>query len=151
MKCSPPEVMKFLFAILFLASCSVVDDFNRREFIYPGVAKQQKLVLQVPRGYREEKKLLDTTGGKEQYYYYSNGALIYFTNKVSLSTENDSIIEKSNPEPAGEHSFVYHGIDKDGLYWKEIRHETFRFGYSYVPKDRLVQFEQALNSVKMKE
>ena len=136
--------------MLMVTSCSVVDDFNRREFIYPGNSSQKKLVLHVPRGYSEEKKLLDTTGGKEQFYYYPNGALIYFTNKVSWPTENDSIISKMKSISPQGSSFVYHGTDKDGLYWKEIRHEKFRFGYSYVSKSELEKFEQAVNSVKMK-
>ena len=136
--------------MLLVTSCSVVDDFKRREFIYPGNSNQKKLILHVPRGYTEEKKILDTTGGKELFYYYPTGALIYFTNKVSWPTENDSIISKMETFSMSAASFAYHGIDKDGLYWKEIRHEKFRFGYSYVSKSELEKFEQAVNSVKMK-
>jgi hypothetical protein len=143
--------MKLFFLMFFLiASCSVIDDFNRKEFTYEGKEREHKLVLHIPRGYKEEKKMLDTAGGKEQFYYYSNGALIYFTNKVSWPTENDSIIRQMKPVSTDGESFVYRGMDKDGLYWKEIRHESFRFGYSYVPKSNIDRFEKAVNTVRMR-
>jgi len=138
----------FLMAVLF-SSCSAIDVYKTREFSFDDNEKRQRVILHIPKGFAEEKFLLGNTGGKEQYYYYLNGALLYFAKNVNWDTENQLFIDKA--KAISENSrFVYKGVDKDGLHWKEIRIDDFRFGYSYVPRDHLEKFEQAINSIQFK-
>jgi hypothetical protein len=105
--------------------------------------------LQVPKGFAEEKFVLGNAGGKEQYYYYGNGSLFYIAKNVTWETENQPMIGKAK-ELSVNRRFIYKGVDRDGLHWKEVRIDDFRFGYSYVPPDRLEKFEQAINSIQFK-
>ena len=143
--------MKLLLPILVLTmSCGVIDHFKRTPFEYEESGKKQHLVFQLPRAYTEQKSVLDPQGGKEQFYYYDFGALLYIAKDVSWLTENQPFIEKSNQERARSGRFTYKGTDANGLHWKEIRIEGFRFGYSYVPAQQLHRFEHALNSIRFR-
>ncbi len=112
--------------------------------------QRHALALQIPAKYKDEKIVLDSLGGKEQYYYYQNGALFYVTRKASWATENQAFIEQIQNPSLTDGKFISNGKDKDGLLWKEIQLENFRFGYSCVPVPLEERFEQAINSIRFK-
>lgn len=123
--------------------------FVQRDFNYSDKTAVEKMLLQVPKGFTREKMVLDTVGGKEQFYNYANGAIVYFSKDISWLTENALLVRQAK-RSSNDGTVVWKGIDKDGLYWKEIKMEGFRFGYSYVPPAALEQFEQAVNFVRVR-
>lgn len=145
-------ILFFLLPLMLALACSGPRNLQRAQFVYREGEKLQTLSLPVPQGFNEDKMLLDTNGGKEQYYYYPSGALFYFTNKVTWNTENDSLIRvqqgsRFSPKRA---SYTYKGVDRNGLYWKEVRINDFRYGYSYVPKSLVGPFDDALNAIRFR-
>jgi hypothetical protein len=142
----------FLFFLLLACACTGPNDLQRTDFVYREEGRLQTILLPVPQGYNDHRMLLDTNGGKEQYYYYANGALFYFTNKVTWNTENDSVMRaqvgsRYHPERV---SYTHKGVDGKGLHWKEVRINDFRYGYSYVPKALVGQFDDALNTIRIR-
>src|SRR5213075_3562545 len=83
--CWQNRSMKAIFfcTIILFFSCSVVDSYRAREFSFDDHDKQGRIILQVPKGFAEEKFLLGNTSGKEQYYYYDNGSLFYIAKNVT--------------------------------------------------------------------
>lgn len=144
--------MKYLVLILImLTSCAYLQGYKTKEFLFREDQKIKKLVLHVPGGFADEKMVLDTVGGKEQYYYYDNGALLYFAKQVNWQTENEPLIHTGKIRGKSYDPFSFNGVDRNGLHWKEIRIEDFRFGYSYVPPSDLDKFEQAINNIRIKK
>jgi len=148
--------MKIISAYMMLTSfflffsCTVIDGFKKKDFIYYSGKQRHAVVLQIPAKYKDEKIVLDSLGGKEQYYYYENGTLLYVTRNASWATENQAFIEQVKNPFSTDGKFVFKGKDKDGLLWKEIQVENFRFGYTYVPPAIEAKFEQAINSIRFK-
>jgi hypothetical protein len=148
------SIIRILCIVLVcLQSCSVLDGYRTKDFVFQQESKREHLQLKIPKGFAEEKIVLDSLGGKEQYYYYASGALLYFSKDVvSWTSENQpqvDSIQKNSPYQS-EGNYTFQGMDKDKLHWKEIRMDNFRFGYSYVPKTELDKFETAINSIRFK-
>jgi hypothetical protein len=124
---------------------------KRHQFEYWNEGDKKIVLLHVPSPFAEKKMILDTTGGKELFYYYANGALFYVARSVSWPTENQSFIDDLRPSSSGQDQFSFTGKDKTGLFWKEIRVEGFRFGYTYVTAAQKARFEQAINSIRIRK
>src|SRR6185369_921233 len=99
----------FFCTIILFFSCSVVDSYRAREFSFDDHDKQGRVILQVPKGFAEEKFVLGNAGGKEQYYYYDNGSLFYIAKNVTWETENQPMI-KQTKELSINRRFIYKGI-----------------------------------------
>ncbi len=135
----------FFFLMLFFSSCSLFNDFKKREFEY-GDEGQNSFRLLVPKGWSNEKISLDNAGYKEQFYYYKNGSSIYFV-RAGDTTKSyqffDTALHIPLVHPLG--GLIYKKVDGNGLYGREIRINEFRFGYKGVPTETEVRFDSALN------
>jgi hypothetical protein len=135
------------FLLLTSSSCYLVTGFKTRSFSYANDKQQKKTFkLQVPRGYLSEKITHDNTGGKEQLYQYSNGTVFYVAyTRDTLKTFQPIKEEDHIPLPHPQGGWIYKGVGKDGLYWREIRQDSLRFGYRFVPSILEAKFDEALN------
>lgn len=135
-----------LILLIFPLSCTVLGDYKKTDFQYYEEDRKENLSFKVPAGFQETKSVLDTSGGKEQFYYYKFGSLFYVARNLTWPTENEPFILSKYPQ--ADRMNTFRGKDKDGLYWKEIRMEGFRVGYSYVPEKELERFERAILSFR---
>ena len=140
----------FICSIL-LTACSTFSGMKKHHFEYWAEGDKKTVLLHVPSPFAEKKMILDTTGGKELFYYYANGALFYVARSVTWPTENQAFIDDLRPSSSGQDQFSFTGKDKTGLFWKEIRVEGFRFGYTYVSAAQKARFEQAINSIRIRK
>ena len=140
----------FICSIL-LTACSTFSGMKKHHFEYWNEGDRKTVLIHVPSPYAEKKMILDTTGGKELFYYYANGALFYIARSVSWPTENQAFIEYLRASSSEKNSFSFTGKDETGLFWKEIRVEDFRFGYTYVSSAQKARFEQAINSIRIRK
>jgi hypothetical protein len=136
---------------IFLSACSTYSGMKKHHFEYWNEGEKKTVLIQVPSPFADKKMILDTTGGKELYYYYANGALFYVARSVSWPTENQAFIDKLRPSLREQNQFSFTGKDETGLFWKEIRVEGFRFGYTYVSTAQKARFEQAINSIRIRK
>ena len=135
------------FLLLTTSSCYLVTGFKTRSFSYADDKQQNhSFKLQVPRGYLTEKITNDSAGGKEQLYKYSNGTLFYVAYAPDTSKTFQPIKEEDHiPLQHPQGGWIYKGVGKDGLYWREIRQDSLRFGYRFVPGILEAKFDEALN------
>jgi hypothetical protein len=140
--------MRILLLAFLLASCGYTGTFRQRDFSFSEGKETKRFVVKVPVGYATEKYVVDTATGKEQYYYYPNGSILYFSSNISWLTENDLMIAAKKIPQISEGLISYKGKDSSGLYWKEIRFDNLRIGYSYVPHNDLERFELALTALR---
>lgn len=136
----------FLLAVLFgISSCALFNDFKKREFEY-GPEARSKFEIIIPKGWSKKDIGLDSAGYKEQFYTYTNGSMLYFvraadTTKIYQQFDTSRHIPLIHPKGG----LIYKGIDPNGLYWREIKINEFRFGYKGVPTETEVRFDSALN------
>ena len=136
--------------LLLLASCN---PWRQRTFQYTddsGISRT--LTMDVPKGFKKEEKVTDAVGNQEVMYTYSNGAYLYFSYlrdsafRQFQQFDREMNIPRTTPF-GGE---VYKGLDPAGLYWSEIRVDSFRFGYNKVPRRREGRFDQSIYGVDLK-
>jgi hypothetical protein len=132
---------------IFLTSCSVLSGVNKKEFIYYRDNKSGKLLFRLPKGKSDESFRIGENNAKEQFYNLSDGAVFYVSRLTSWQTVNTHRIAALKPVNK---ISAFSGKDDNQLYWKEVHLEDFRIGYAYVTADRLEQFNDALNSVKIR-
>ena len=124
--------------------------------------------MKIPKGY--DLKIYSITVENENQYLYSDSSMIYLTNfkntpnyKNILYT-NDSIFNfrfqnqeliKGINELSDKESikilpdtFELSGIDKDSLYWKDIKFDKISIGYKKISKEKKDMFDGALKSFK---
>ena len=159
---------KVLFStiVLFLAGCSVFKDLRTVKYSSYGGG----LFIDVPRGFKFEK--IDEAGGSRYYSYRDNsyiyiGRQDYSSNRKNIEHLGDSISKyrfqdnsllKEINEMLGEKisklwpdTLILSGIDKKGLYWKEIllSNRELCLGYKYVSKEKKVIFDKALSTFRV--
>lgn len=103
-------------------------------------------------------------GGMENYqfcnYYYEDSIEFYIVSGVGLPgncseyiSKNDSLIkifrasQQINNNYLNADSLVMSGINKNGLYWKNVMRRGVQYGYSNVPSSKLEIFEKSIKSV----
>lgn len=143
--------MKYVAILLFFCfGCAAVNPgYKKRTFAYE-LGEEAAVVFYVPSEYKEEKFKVGDGPGLEQYYTYNPGSIFYISHKTAWPTINQLFIADTSKPLVRENEFIYSGTDESGFYWKEIRIDSLRFGYSFVPVNLLEQFEHTLNSIRIK-
>lgn len=143
--------MKKVTAILFLSaalsSCFLFSKYKRTDFTYNEGSQSYTIPVVVPKGFVREKTEVDSSGNTILSYVYKNHALFYIAHLEDTTTQVQPISENEN-EPRinlTTGALVYKGVDSVNLYWREIRRNSLRFGYRFVPKKWEVRFDSATN------
>jgi hypothetical protein len=139
-----------LISVVFIFGCSTMKEMQRVKFIYYGDGKKNVLSINIPKGAR----LIKVTAGgegEEHRYLYSDSSVIYITSLSGAATLNAPLISSSTVDynkrfNADTASFT--GIDKNGLYWKEVKRYHLFYGYVKVSDTKKELFDKALNSAK---
>ena len=137
--------------LLFCVSCSLYSALRRKEFTYTAANEQQTLRLLVPKRYAKVENDTDSAGNPQRLYRYGNGAVLYIiqtTDTVTLFQPIDTTNHVPLQHPYG--GIMYKGIDSMGLFWREIRTDSFRFGYRFVPSGVEPLFDSAVNFAGMR-
>lgn len=131
--------------IMFCASCSVFTGFKHRTFTYTTDGTPHTISLRIPAAYNHSERGQDSAGNNKLLYYYKSGAVMYF-GKVQNQNQYqwiDTTNNKPSLHPAG--GLLYKGFDSAGLYWKEYRLDSLRFGYKNLHSGMEVRFDSAVN------
>jgi hypothetical protein len=143
-----------VFIVIFFASCFSLQGLKHKEFIYYTNDVKNKLVIEVPSKFTEEKIYLLPNGEKEQRYSYVDGAVLYFgygTSWSSLNIENINRQANNYSKIIQEKMIVFKGKESNNSdYWKEIQIDNFRFGYRNVSKNKLPEFDHAVSALYIK-
>lgn len=141
-----------LFSVLALCvSCSVFSALRKKEFVFTDGNQPQALRILVPKRYAKRETITDSSGNKGDYYRYSNGAFLYIiqaTDTLTLFQPIDTVNHIPLLHPYG--GLLYKGLDSSGLFWREIRTDSFRFGYRFVPQEMEMLFDSAVNYAGMR-
>ncbi len=139
---------------IFFASCFSLQGLKHKEFIYYTNDVRNKLVIEIPSKFAEEKIYLLPNGEKEQRYNYLDGAILYFgygRGWSSVNLENIKRQTNSYSKTIQEKMIVYKGKETNNSgYWKEIQIDNLRFGYRNVSKNKLPEFDHAINALYLK-
>lgn len=126
-----------------LASCSLYAALRKKEFAF---ADGQALRIKVPKRFSKTNTFTDSAGNRHQEYVYANKAvyyLIHTTDTLALFQPIDTANNIAKLFPHG--GVMYKGIDSAGSFWRELRTDSFRFGYRFVPPDAEPLFDSAVN------
>ena len=135
-----------LLALLFLLnSCYIFTGYKKGSFTYQVHEQRQSFPLIIPVGYSQPIINTDSSGNKEQLYHYNGNGYLYFVHELSPKEYQPIAEEKNIPvqHPLG--GMLYKGMDKNGLYWSEIRTDHFKFGYRNIRPGFELRFDSALN------
>lgn len=129
---------------VMLASCSLYASLRKKEFTFN---EGQSLRIKVPKRYAAMKRFTDSAGYPHQEYQYSNGALfylIYTTDTLRLFQPIDTANNIARAFAPG--GVMYKGLDSSGRFWRELRTDSFRAGYRFVPSGTPeMLFDSAVN------
>jgi hypothetical protein len=146
-------VMKKFTTILFLwvvlNSC-FLSKYKRTNFTYSEGSQSYSIPIVVPKGFAKERTEVDSSGNTILSYFYekkAGKAFFYIAHMVDSSTQLQPIIEEEHiPQVRlGTETLVYKGLDKENLYWREVRKGELRVGYHSVPKHLESRFDSATN------
>ena len=141
--------MKYIFLILLFSSCAGYPRMKNRPFSY-NLGGSKDVILPVPSGYLKEQVKVSPKGGVEQFYQYNHGAHLYVSHATEWNSLNQKFISGNTPVEIKEGEFMFSGTDENGLYWKEVRVDSLKWGYSFVPVNLLPLFDQSVNNIKIK-
>ncbi len=153
---------------VLMMSCSANKDLVTIK--YKPAEAYPEYTLDVPKGY--DLKILSVTVENEQRYTYNDSSVIYLTNfKNTPNYENikemgDSVFNyrfqneamtKEINQLLGKESvkvlpntLELTGIDKNSLYWKDIKVGKISIGYQKVPEEKKELFDNVLKTLKVK-
>jgi len=144
-------VVACCFVLMLCASCSLFSGLRKRKFTYTVNGQPQTLRILVPKRYAKKQKPTDSASSQQQLYTYKNGALLYIiytTDTLAQFQPIDTAEHIPKLHPYG--GLLYKGLDSAGLFWREIRTDSFRFGYRYVPQEVEILFDSAVNYAGMR-
>ncbi len=143
-------MIRLLILLVILTGCSVYPGLKKRTFSF--TMDKSDVVLFVPARYKAAQMRVGLRGGIEQFYRYNHGAYLYVSHRAEWNSSNDQFIAQDTTQRVQANGgFIYSGRDKSGLFWKEVRVDSLRWGYSFVPVNLLPQFEQFANTVRVTE
>lgn len=138
-------VALFLIITCFL-SCSPFTALRNKTFTFTENNQSQTLRIKVPKKYAKQQAFTDSAGNQEQYYHYSNGAQLYVIYTMDTLAQFQPIDTAENvPKPHPFGGLMYKGMDSAGRFWREVRTDSFRFGYRFVPPEMEILFDSAVN------
>jgi hypothetical protein len=132
-------------------SCSLFSGLRKREFTFTNNQQAQTLCLLIPKRYAKKETFTDSAGNQHQVYRYSNGAFLYVIQTTDTLTQFQPIDTANHIpllHPYG--GLLYKGLDTARLFWREIRTDSFRFGYRFVPAALETDFDTAVNFAGMR-
>lgn len=138
-------------ALLCLVGCILQQDFTKVKFrtIYGNTPIKINMII--PKGYKE--KVLLMGNDLEKQYWYSDSSVIYIT-ASDLPLINYHRIRATGRSGDRLHFYdtlTLYGIDKQGIYWKDIKIKPVgSIGYVSVGKEKVEKFEKALKSIERK-
>jgi hypothetical protein len=136
--------------LMYCASCGLFSDLRKRTFTYTQGTDEQTLRILVPKKYAERECFTDSAGNQQQYFRYSNGAFLYMIHTTDTLTQFQPVDTTKNiPKQYYNGALMYKGLDSSGLFWREMRTDSFRFGYRFVPDDMEILFDTAVNYAGM--
>ena len=160
----------FIIVFLFFCACNVT--MYKHKKIYFLCEKGITLDVTIPK-YINQKIYKDLDCAKSVCFVYKDSMLIYFVNGVSSLNANniksvgDSIykfrfeygelFKKINLQkgyalysPELPDTFELSGINKKGLYWKDIYLNGISVGYDNIPLNKKKLFDDCLKGIKLK-
>jgi hypothetical protein len=143
------KIAKYIIVFLFV-SCSTTKNMTHVKYNSYVGNTALKLRMEIPKGYKQI--ILERGTDLEKQYWYPDSSVIYITSDLISYLNNDNIRATGR---SGDRDFLLDsltlgGIDKNGLYWKDIKMKKMCVGYVSVPKSKKKQFEDALKSIKIK-
>lgn len=142
--------MKCFFFILLFSSCAGYTSMKNRPFSY-NLGGSKDILFAVPSGYVKEQVKVSPNGGVEQFYQYNHGAYLYLSHATEWNSLNQKFITvESKSVEVKDGEFMFSGIDESGLYWKEVRVDSLKWGYSFVPVNLLPLFDLSINTIRIK-
>jgi hypothetical protein len=138
-----------LFLFVVLNSCFLFSKYRQTDFTYDEGSQAFSIPIVVPKGYSKERTEVDSSGNTILSYTYDNKAIFYVAHMEDTSVQIQPIVEKDNiPHMALTTGvIIYKGMDTNKLLWREIRQNSFRVGYRFVPKEWEAGFDSAINYV----
>jgi hypothetical protein len=143
--------MLLYMVLVCCAACSPYAGLRKKTFSYNTSQPSQSLRTLVPKRYAKQETTVDSAGNPHQVYRYGNGAFLYFIHTTDTATLFHPIDTAGNiplPHPFG--GRMYKGLDSSGRYWREVRTDSFRFGYRFVPEASEHLFDSAVNYAGMR-
>lgn len=136
-----------IFLCLFLTSCFLSKPYRIENFNYADKGSNYSFPLVVPRGYSKKWTSVDETGNSILTYSYRNGSIFYMAHMTDTAADMQPIDMQENIARQSHHTgaLIYKGMDKNDLYWREVRQKNFRVGYRYVSSDNEYKFDSATN------
>ena len=142
-------MIRFLILLAMLSGCTVYPGLKKRAFSYT-MDKRDAFIF-VPAGYIDAQVKVGAMGGIEEFYRYNHGAYVYMSHRAEWKSSNHRFIATDTIKGIESNGgFMFSGRDESGLYWKEVRVDSLKWGYSFVPVNLLPQFEQFINTVRLK-
>lgn len=143
-----PALCFFCFSIL---SCSLFSGLRKKTFHFHDAGGAHALQLRVPTHYEKERVFTDSAGAKHKEYTYANGARLYFIYTTdTLAVFQPIDFAENIPRYHLYGGVLYKGLDSTGNFWREIRTDSFRFGYQHVPPAAEAIFDTAVNYAGMR-
>jgi hypothetical protein len=134
------------FLLICFFSCSPFAALRKKTFTFTVNNQPQTLRIKVPKRYAKKQVVTDSAGNQQQFYRYKNGALLYMVYTTDTLVQFQPIDTAYNvPKSYAYGGQMYKGLDSSGWFWREIRTDSFRFGYRFVPPDVEVLFDSAVN------
>ena len=138
--------LAFGFLIVCCLSCSPYAALRKKEFRFNVNNQPQILRIKVPKRYAKQGTITDSANAQQQYYRYSNGAELYVIYTTDTLRQFQPIDTANNvPKPHAFGGVMYKGLDSTDRFWREVRTDSFRVGYRFVPRGVEVLFDSAVN------
>ena len=141
-----PTIFLF-FTSLFLASCFLQKPYKMETFSFTDKGVSHSYPVVVPRGYKKKFTTVDEAGNNIITYNYKNGSVFYLAHMADTSKDMQPLDEKENIARISLHTgaLIYKGMDKNYLYWREVRQKNFKSGYRFVMGEDEERFDSATN------
>ena len=136
-----------LFTSLFLTSCFLQRDYRKETFSFEKNGASYSYPFVVPGGYKKKMISVDEAGNNIITYSYKNGAVFYLAHMADTSVDMQPLDVHENIARQSLHTdaTVYKGMDKNYLYWREVRQKNFKAGYRFVNGEEEERFDSATN------
>ena len=143
-------MIRLVWCFIIFSGCVSYPGLKKRSFSFT-MEKRDALIF-VPARYTKEEVKVGSRGGIEQFYQYNHGAHLYISYRAEWGSSNQRYMKADSVKGIeGNGGFIFSGRDESGLYWKEVTVDSLKWGYSFVPVNLLPQYEQFVNTVRIKK
>jgi hypothetical protein len=141
------KIAVIVFIAMSLSSCFLVSKFRKDRFTYTEGSQPRSIPIAVPRGYISEKREQDSAGNVIHRYSYPGKGVFYVAYMADTTVQIQPINAEENLPKVSTitGAMVYKGMTGDDLFWREVRQNRIRFGYTGVPRLLEGRFDSATN------